>query len=118
MRAAEATKATPELPERSLRESDLGRIDSTATEYRPHRQAAPVHIDPRLALLASASARFDLVNAGAMTLDEALDNAFIEQFRWIGGLVCYCEFESMQNFDRIYQEKRRRELQEWRWRRR
>jgi hypothetical protein len=71
-------------------------------------------IDPRLAFLACASARLMLVEEGAMTLDEALDAEFIERFREIGGLVCHCELETMQNFDRIHREMRERQLRAWR----
>jgi hypothetical protein len=38
-------------------------------------------VDPRLAFLACASARLTLVEEGVLTLDEALDDAFIERFR-------------------------------------
>ena len=40
MRARKATKATPASAERDLRDSDLGRIESRATESRPQGQAA------------------------------------------------------------------------------
>jgi len=40
VRARKATKATPASAERDLRDSDLGRIESRATESRPQGQAA------------------------------------------------------------------------------
>lgn len=57
-------------------------------------------IDPRLAFLACAAARFDLVEAGAMTLDEALDDDFVERFRAIAGIVCRCEREILDRWER------------------
>jgi hypothetical protein len=72
-------------------------------------------IDLRLAFLACAAARFDLVEAGAMTLDEAFSRDFIERFREIGRLTCHCEREIMQNFDRGHRELCERRLRAWQW---
>ena len=48
-------------------------------------------VDPRMALLLSCAIRFELVERDEMTLDEALDDAFIEQFRAITEINCRCE---------------------------
>jgi hypothetical protein len=109
-----ATKATPASAERGPRDSDLGRIESIATQSRPQGQAAFRRIDPRLAFLACAAARFDLVERGAMTLDEAFSRDFVERFREIGRLTCHCERETMQNMDRVHLAIRERELRDWR----
>jgi hypothetical protein len=81
------------------------------TPLDPNRQ----HIDLRLAFLACAAARFDLVEAGAMTLDEAVDDLFIENFRAVAGIVCHCEFEIMQRIEAEHRRTREQQLQEWRW---
>jgi hypothetical protein len=66
-----------------------GRGDKGSTKDRP----SPTPLDPnrqridlRLAFLACAAARFDLVEAGAITLDEAVDDLFIENFRAVAGM--------------------------------
>jgi hypothetical protein len=55
-----------------------------------------------LQFLLSCAIRYELVSLGEMDLDEAFSPDFIERLRGIGGLVCYCEFETMQNFDRVH----------------
>jgi hypothetical protein len=72
-------------------------------------------IDLRLAFLAIASARLELVEAGVMTLDEAVDAEFIERFRAIAEISCRCEKAIMERFDRVYWEIADRRLREWRW---
>jgi hypothetical protein len=57
-------------------------------------------IDYRLAFLACASARFDLVEAGIMTLDEALDDTFVEKFRAVAEITCRCEREMIDRWER------------------
>jgi hypothetical protein len=59
-------------------------------------------IDPRLAFLACAGARLMLVEEGVMTLDEAVDNAFVENFRAIAQITCHCERETLEQWDRLY----------------
>jgi hypothetical protein len=49
---------------------------------------AVVKVDPRLAFLARAAARFELVKAGEMQLDDAFDG-LIEAFTHL--VTCSCE---------------------------
>ena len=65
-------------------------------------------VDPRLAFLACASARLMLVEEGVMSLDEALDNAFIERFRAIAEITCRCEREMLEQWERLYPHQRSR----------
>lgn len=64
-------------------------------------------IDQRLAFLACAAARLDLVEAGVLTLDEALDDAFVEKFREIAEIPCRCQLEVIERWDRLYPHRRR-----------
>jgi hypothetical protein len=75
-------------------------------------------IDPRLAFLACAGARLDLVEAGAITLDEALDDEFIERFRSVAEITCRCEREILDAFDRVHRQLSEQRLLDWRWSRR
>jgi hypothetical protein len=68
-----------------------------------------------LAFLACAAARLMLVEEGCMTIDEAFDPPFVETFRFLGRLTCYCDLERMKAFDRIHRQMRERELQDWRF---
>ena len=63
-------------------------------------------IDPRLAFLACASARLMLVEEGVLSLDEAVDDAFIEQFRAIAEITCHCEREMIERWERLYPHRR------------
>jgi len=63
-------------------------------------------IDPRLAFLLSCAIRFELVERGEMDLDDALDDAFIEQFRAIAEITCRCEREMIERWDRLYPHRR------------
>jgi hypothetical protein len=72
-------------------------------------------VDPRLCFLACAAARFDLVEAGAMTLDEALDTEFVERFRAIAQINCHCECEIMQRMEVAHRKVREQPLRDWRW---
>ena len=56
-------------------------------------------VDPRLALLARAAARFALVQSGAMDLGEAFDGL-------VAGLQCACDRNHIQRWER--QDQRRR----------
>jgi len=59
-------------------------------------------VDRRLAFLACASARFDLVETGEMTLDEAVDGNFVERFRAVAEIVCACECQMIEAWERDY----------------
>lgn len=65
-------------------------------------------VDPRLAFLACASARLMLVEEGVMSLDEALDNAFIERFRAIAEITCRCEREMLEQWEPLHPHQRSR----------
>jgi hypothetical protein len=71
-------------------------------------------VDPRLSFLLSCAIRFDMVERGEMTLDEALDHDLVERFRALGQLSCHCEPEIMQRMDRVHREMRERRLRDWR----
>lgn len=66
---------------------------------------APVRIvtqvDPKLAWLARAAARFDLVQVGAMDLDEAFDGFVVD-------LRCNCDCECVARWERDYPPIKRR----------
>jgi hypothetical protein len=86
-----------------------GRGDEANTKDRP----SPTPLDPnrqridlRLAFLACAAARFDLVEVGEMTLDQALDDAFIEQFRAVAKITCHCECEMIERWERLCLHRR------------
>jgi len=59
--------------------------------------AVTTQIDRRLAFLACASARFDLVESGEMTLGEAVDDNFVERFRAVAEIVCACECQMIED---------------------
>jgi hypothetical protein len=58
-------------------------------------------VDPRLAFLARAAARFVLVQAGEMTLDQAFDGLF-------DSLQCPCERETIERWERLDRIRPRR----------
>jgi hypothetical protein len=62
-------------------------------------------IDPRLAFLARAHARFILVESGAMDLEEAVDG-LIEQFDEIVGPRA-CVWETIERWERTHPPVRR-----------
>src|SRR6516225_369847 len=64
--------------------------------------AVTTQIDRRLAFLACASARFDLVETGEMTLDEAVDDNFVERFRAVAEIVCACQCQMIEAWERDY----------------
>jgi hypothetical protein len=94
-----------------------GQGENSSTKYPPDTPLAQdrQRIDPRLAFLACASARLMLVESGAMTLDEALDDAFIEQFRSVAEITCRCERETLAAFDRAHRQLCERRFRAWRW---
>ena len=65
-------------------------------------------VDPRMALLLSCAIRFELVERDEMTLDEALDDAFVERFRAIAEITCRCEREMLEQWERLYPHQRSR----------
>ncbi len=74
-------------------------------------------IDPRLAFLACAAARFDLVEAGVMDLDEAFSREFVERFREIGRLSCWCDRQIVLRIQAMEEAHRRlceQRLRAWR----
>jgi hypothetical protein len=52
-------------------------------------------VDPRLALLARAAARFELVQSGAMDLGEAFDGL-------VAGLQCACDCDLIHRWERDF----------------
>ena len=56
--------------------------------------------DPKLAFLARAVARFELVEAGAMDIDEAFDGLVIS-------LQCSCSRELVERWERDYRTARK-----------
>jgi hypothetical protein len=97
---------------------NLGKNSPVAKNQAPTqapRAIMTARVDLRLAFLACASARFDLVEAGAMDLDEALDHAFVERFRAIAAITCHCEREIIRHFDEIDRKRREQQLMDWRW---
>lgn len=61
----------------------------------PITPVVAVEIDPKLAWLARASARFQLVEAGAMDLDEAYDGLVADQ-------PCPCVYETVRRWERLF----------------
>jgi hypothetical protein len=55
-------------------------------------------VDPRLVFLARAAARFELVKAGAMDIDEAFDGLVVS-------LSCTCSRELVERWERDYPHK-------------
>jgi len=49
-----------------------------------------------------------LVEEGVMSLDEALDNAFIERFRAIAEITCRCEREMLEQWEPLHPHQRSR----------
>jgi hypothetical protein len=76
----------------------------------------PPLIDLRLAFLACASARLDLIERGLMDLDEAFSRDFVEGFREIGALTCTCEREILDRLEAHHRQMREQCLRKW-WRR-
>jgi hypothetical protein len=58
-------------------------------------------VDPRLAFLARAAARFELVRAGAMDIAEAYDGLIID-------LRCNCDCERVKRWERDYPHRPQR----------
>lgn len=71
-------------------------------------------IDPRLAFFACASARLTLIEEGCLSLDQAFDRGFVEKFRELGRLTCWCERRIKENFDHLYRHDREQRLAQWR----
>jgi hypothetical protein len=82
----------------ALEIDDLGRRVSLKISHPP--KEGQRRIDHRLAFLACASARFDLVETGEMTLDEAVDGNFVERFRAVADITCRCEREMLERWER------------------
>ena len=79
---------------------DLGRRVGLKISHPPTQGQR--RIDRRLAFLACASARFDLVETGEMTLDEAVDDNFVERFRAVAEITCRCEREMIERWEHDY----------------
>jgi len=93
----------------------LGELITKEADSSPStRSTDSSQIDPRLAFLACAAARFDLVEAGVLSIGEAVDPEFIENFRRVFRLVCYCERRIMGNFGRVHGQDREAKLRAWR----
>jgi hypothetical protein len=76
-------------------------LKMVATTFAPLNEVG--EIDPKLAWLARAAARFELVQAGAMDIAEAFRGLF-------AGLSCACERETIERWERLdrLRPKRRR----------
>jgi hypothetical protein len=57
-------------------------------------------VDPRLAFLARAAARFELVQVGVMDIDEAFEGLIVS-------LQCACSREMLARWERDFPPKRR-----------
>ena len=86
---------------------DLGRRVGLKISHPPTQGQR--RIDRPLAFLACASARFDLVEIGEMTLDEAVDDNFVERFRAVAEIACACECQMIEAWERDYQHLPRRQ---------
>lgn len=71
-------------------------------------------VDPRAAIMLRMACRYDLLRAGAMSLDEALDDQFIADFLDAVG-ACWCR-HVVDHFDRVHHEDREQRLRKWRGR--
>jgi hypothetical protein len=58
-------------------------------------------VDPRLAFLARAAARFQLVQAGTMDIDEAYDGLIVD-------LRCNCDCARVERWERDYPHRPQR----------
>ena len=79
---------------------DLGRRVGLKISHPPTQGQR--RIDRPLAFLACASARFDLVEIGEMTLDEVVDDNFVERFRAVAEIACACECQMIEAWERDY----------------
>ena len=68
--------------------------------FTPHAILSDGKVDHRLAFLARAAARFELVQAGAMDLTEAYD-------RLIVGMLCDCDRDRVARWERDFPPIRR-----------
>jgi hypothetical protein len=66
----------------------------------PPIAAAEESVDPRLAFLARAAARFELVQCGEMSIDEAYGDLVLD-------LPCPCVRETVKRWERADRKKRR-----------
>jgi hypothetical protein len=65
------------------------------------------YLDPRLVFLARASARYSLVELGAMDIDDAI-TGLAGAVEDLYGLHCFCATEVIDRWDRDYPPARRR----------
>jgi hypothetical protein len=63
--------------------------------FTPIEPMVDAGIDPKLAWLACAAARFELVEAGAMDIDTAFDGLVVH-------LSCSCSREMVERWERDY----------------
>jgi hypothetical protein len=71
-------------------------------------------IDPRLAFLLRAAARYDLVECGLLDLEAAFDFEFVETFLEITA-ACTCQRAIHRHFDREHRRICEEQLRRW-WR--
>jgi hypothetical protein len=82
-----------------------GEVDFKATTKTKAPQVTKTtRVDRRLVYWLSCSIRFELVQRGELTLDEAIDD--VERLRIHAGITCRCEREILDAFERY--DKRRR----------
>ncbi len=78
-----------------------GKASAPIAPLSPRQQP----VDPRAALLLRAAARYDLLRHGEVTLDQAFDCAFVDDFLTATN-ACPCQCAQHQHFDRIARELR------------
>jgi hypothetical protein len=71
-------------------------------------------IDRRNILLLMAKLRFDLVERGEMSLDEAFSGTFMELLREVGQAPCWCECETLQRMESQHRKVQEQNLKDWR----
>jgi hypothetical protein len=71
-------------------------------------------VDPRAAWLLRAASRYDLLRAGAMTLDQAFDLHFVSDLLDAIPDICPCHTSICDHFDAACYEFRFERLQRWR----
>jgi hypothetical protein len=95
--------------------SDAGRASPPTLSPPESGTTAPQRADPRLALLLRASAMVDLVEAGLLDIDDAVDG-LVHAVHMIA--PCPCERATLAAWERRDLETRRRCRRAWRGRRR
>ena len=92
------TNANRAIGDGAVRQADID-VKGPASNSQFHNSR---QVDPRAVFLLRAAARFELFEAGAMTVDEALDDALVEDFRAVAEITCRCEREMIERWGHDY----------------